>query len=100
MISRRFFLKSGGLALASFATVPQFLLRTAMAQNISAQGKDRPIIIAIFQRGAADGVSVVVPFGDPNYYSVRPQISIPSPAKGNAGGALDLNGYFGLHPSL
>jgi uncharacterized protein (DUF1501 family) len=56
--SRRFFLKSSGLAMASFAAVPSFLVRTAMAQGTTAS-KDRPILIAIFQRGAADGVSVV-----------------------------------------
>ncbi len=101
MLSRRFFLKSAGVAAASFGAVPSFLLRTAYAQNpAGASGKDRPILIAIFQRGAADGISMVVPFGDPNYAVLRPQIGIPSPQQGSAETALDLDGFFGLHPAL
>jgi len=69
---------------------PSFLVRTALAQG--PKGKARPIVIALFQRGAVDGISMVVPFGDPNYRSVRPQIAIQSP--------IDLDGFFGLHPSL
>ena len=99
-ISRRYFLKSGGVALASLGSVPSFLLRTAMAQTNTAHSKDRPIIIAIFQRGAADGISVVVPFGDPHYAPPRPQIAIPEPARGGGERAIDLDGFFGLHPSL
>jgi uncharacterized protein (DUF1501 family) len=68
-MSRRFFLKSAGVAAASFGVVPSFLLRTAYGQNTAA-GKDRPILIAIFQRGAADGISMVVPFGDSHYVAV------------------------------
>ena len=98
--SRRYFLKSGGVALASLGSVPSFLLRTAMAQTNTAHSKDRPIIIAIFQRGAADGISVVVPFGDPHYAPARPQIAIPEPARGGGERAIDLDGFFGLHPSL
>jgi uncharacterized protein (DUF1501 family) len=101
-LSRRFFLKSAGVAAASFGTVPSFLLRTAYAQNPAGAGpgKDRPILIAIFQRGAADGISMVVPFGDSHYASLRPQIAIPAPQRGSSETALDLDGYFGLHPSL
>ncbi|MBI3649475.1 MAG: DUF1501 domain-containing protein [Acidobacteria bacterium] len=97
-VSRRFFLKSSGLAIASFAAVPSFLQRTALAQT--GGGKGKPIIIAIFQRGAADGLSMVVPFGDKNYYSLRPQIAIPQPKSSDPDAALDLDGYFGLHPAL
>jgi len=71
-----------------------------MAQTNTAHSKDRPIIIAIFQRGAADGISVVVPFGDPHYAPARPQIAIPEPARGGVERAIDLDGFFGLHPSL
>ena len=99
-VTRRFFLKSSGIAMASLAAAPSFLKRTALAQTIGGTGKDRPIIIAIFQRGAMDGISAVIPFGDKNYYSVRPQIAVPQPKSGNADGAIDLDGYFGLHPSL
>src|SRR5215475_6014334 len=100
-ITRRYFLKSGGVALASFATTaPSFLTRTVFAQTDAGRGTDRPIIIAIFQRGAADGISMVVPFGDKHYSAVRPQIAIPDPARNGSEGAIDLDGFFGLHPSL
>ena len=99
-VTRRFFLKSSGLALVSFAAAPSFLKRTALAQTVAGAGKDHPIIIAIFQRGAMDGISAVVPFGDKNYYSVRPNIALPEPKAGNADSAIDLDGFFALHPAL
>jgi uncharacterized protein (DUF1501 family) len=86
--------------MSSLAAAPSFLKRTALAQTRAATGRDRPIIIAIFQRGAMDGISAVIPFGDKNYYSVRPQIAVPQPKNGNIDGAIDLDGYFGLHPAL
>lgn len=98
-VTRRLFLKSSGIAIASLAAAPSFLKRTALGQAQSA-GKDRPIIIAIFQRGAMDGISAVVPFGDKYYYSVRPQIAVPQPRSGSADCAIDLDGHFGLHPAL
>src|SRR6476660_3376533 len=99
-ISRRYFLKSGTVALASYASAPSFLVRTALAQSNRARGKDHPIIVAIFQRGAADGVSMVVPFGDRYYAAARPQIAISEPLRGTDDRAIDLDGFFGLHPSL
>ena len=60
----------------------------------------KKILVAIFQRGAADGLNVVVPHGEQAYYSLRPTIAIPRPASGNAEAALDLDGFFGLHPAL
>ncbi len=100
-ISRRYFLKSSGMALASFAAMPQFLVRTALAEkNGGGQARDRPVVIAIFQRGAADGISLVVPFGDKHYYELRRQIAIPEPSRTSEGSAIDLDGFFGLHPAL
>ena len=99
-MSGRYFLKSAGVALSSLAAMPSFLLRTARAQKNAGGGKDHPIIIAIFQRGAADGISMVVPFGDRNYYQLRPQIAIPEPGLKNDERAIDLDGFFGLHPAL
>lgn len=99
-ISRRYFLKSGAVALAGCASTPSFLVRTALAQAGGATGQDHPIVIAIFQRGAADGISMVVPFGDRYYASMRPQIAIPEPLGGAEERAIDLDGFFGLHPSL
>ena len=99
-VTRRLFIKSSGVALASFAFAPSFLKRAALAGTLAGAGKDSPIIIAIFQRGAADGISMVAPFGDGSYRSSRPQIAIPEPGRGNADASLDLDGYFGLHPAL
>lgn len=99
-ISRRYFLKSAGIAIASYAAIPPFLLRAASAQKNPGRGKDHPIVIAIFQRGAADGVSMVVPFGDKYYYDLRPQIAIPAPGRNLDESAVELDGFFGLHPGL
>lgn len=91
-ISRRYFLEASSVALAGFATGGSFLF--------GRPGKDRPILIVIFQRGAADGISMVVPFGDKHYYSVRPQIAIPEPSRSGEDRAIDLDGFFALHPAL
>jgi uncharacterized protein (DUF1501 family) len=99
-VTRRFFLKSSGVAMASLAAPPSFLQRVALAHNGASASQDRPIVVAIFQRGAMDGISAVVPFGDSRYASLRPQIAIPAPGRGNADAAIDLDGFFGLHPSL
>src|SRR5712692_5437379 len=96
MISRRVFLKNGGFALVSLGFAPSFLARTAFAQGRSARSK---MLIAIFQRGAVDGLSVVVPFGESDYYRARPSIAIARPnAADNA--AIDLDGFFGFNPRL
>jgi len=97
-MNRRFFLKSGSVALASVGvglSAPGFLERA-----LSQTGKSgrRKTLIAIFQRGAVDGLNVVVPYGESSYYDLRPSISIPKP--GATDGAIDLDGFFGLHPSL
>ncbi len=55
-------------------------------------------LICIFQRGAADGLNSLVPHGDENYYLQRNTIAVPLPGETN--GAIDLDGFFGLHPSL
>src|SRR3989440_9886644 len=105
-MNRRFFLKSSGVVLASVGmvtAVPSFLQRAAMAQvRDRVTGGRRKILIAIFQRGAVDGLNVVVPHGESAYYDLRPTLAIPKPkgAGDSAEAAIDLDGYFGLHPSL
>ncbi|HEV8309703.1 MAG TPA: DUF1501 domain-containing protein, partial [Methylomirabilota bacterium] len=97
MLTRRAFVKQGGIALVSMGLAPRFLIRTARA----APGGTRPrVLVAIFQRGAADALNIVVPHGDPAYARLRPRIGIPPPARGAEERALDLDGAFGLHPSL
>src|SRR5262245_174659 len=103
-MNRRFFLKSGSVALASVGmalSAPGFLERAVMAQTRDRiTGGKRKTLIAIFQRGAVDGLNVVVPFGESSYYDARPSIAIPKPASGNQEGAINLDGFFGLHPSM
>jgi uncharacterized protein (DUF1501 family) len=101
---RRFFLKSGGIALASIGvalSAPSFLERAVMAQARGGLiGGRRKTLIAIFQRGAVDGLNMVVPHGEHTYYDLRPTIAIPKPQVGNVDAAIDLDGFFGLHPAL
>ncbi len=93
MVTRRIFLKSSGIALVTLGFAPSFVARTA-----AAAGTRRKLLITIFQRGAVDGLNMVVPFGDAAYYQARPSIAIARP--GAAESAIDLNGYFGLHPRM
>lgn len=101
-LTRRYFLKSTGIALAGFAAVPSFLKRTVygMTVNEGRTAAQRKIFIGIFQRGAADGLNIVVPFGERAYYDARPTIAILEPKSGEENAAVDLDGFFGLHPRL
>jgi uncharacterized protein (DUF1501 family) len=81
-------------------SAPTFLERVVMGREASTAGGRRKILIAIFQRGAVDGLNMVVPFGESNYYNLRPSIAIRKPEPGNAESAIDLDGFFGLHPSM
>jgi uncharacterized protein (DUF1501 family) len=101
-MNRRFFIKSGSIALASLGmtlSAPGFLERAVLANERNAGGR-RKTLIAIFQRGAVDGLNMIVPFGESNYYNLRPNIAIPKPAAGNPETAISLDGFFGLHPSM
>ncbi|MGB6974516.1 MAG: DUF1501 domain-containing protein [Terracidiphilus sp.] len=89
--TRRFLLRNGAFALAGTTAIPGFLVRSLMAQDASTP---RRRLVVIFQRGAADGLNIVVPYREKNYYSMRPSIAIPQNQ------VLDLDGFFGLHPSL
>jgi len=92
-VTRRAFLKGGALAVVGTAAVPAFLTRTVLAQATDAQARGKKLVV-IFQRGAADGLNVVVPYREPSYYQYRPQIAIPQNA------VIDLDGFFGLHPAM
>ncbi len=98
LIGRRVFVKQGALAFMALGLPPDFLLQPLVAGT---RGVDRKkTLICIFQRGAVDGLNMVVPFGEDAYYAVRNAIAIPRPARGQDGTALDLDGFFGLHPTL
>src|SRR2546429_9852806 len=95
MITRRTLLKAGGCALVAYAGAPRFLLRAAHAAEAS--GK---VLVAVFQRGAVDGLSMVMPHGDPGYAGVRPSIALQPPRRGESERAADLDGFFAFHPAL
>ena len=95
MIDRRFFLKSSGLALVAGGLLPNVFVKMANASTT----KGKKVLVAIFQRGAVDGLNVVVPYAEQAYYDVRPTIAVPRPASAE-GAAIDLDGFFGVHPSL
>ena len=78
MTSRRVFVKNGAFALVSLGFAPSFLARTAFAAGAAPRSKR---LIAIFQRGAVDGLNVIVPFGDSEYYRARPSIAIARPGR-------------------
>ncbi|HLH06018.1 MAG TPA: DUF1501 domain-containing protein [Terriglobales bacterium] len=91
-ITRRVFLKGGAMAIVGTAAIPSFLSRAAFAADTASQGRKR--LVVIFQRGAADGLNIVVPYAESSYYSMRPTIAIPRQ------NVIDLDGFFGLHPSM
>jgi uncharacterized protein (DUF1501 family) len=80
------------MAVVGMTAVPAFLQRAAFAADAATTGKKR--LVVVFQRGAADGLNIVVPHGESAYYSMRPTINIPKRD------VIDLDGFFGLHPSL
>ncbi len=98
---RRSFMKCGALALCGLAAgtagVPRFLVRAAQAGPAD---RRRKVLVAVFQRGAVDGLSMVAPHGDPAYYAARGSIGIAPPSAGKAETAIDLDGFFALHPAL
>lgn len=100
-MDRRYFLRSSGIGLASFglmAAAPEFLHQFANAAVVGSGYGRKKILVTIFQRGAVDGLNMVVPHGESEYYNLRPTIAVPKPGKTD--GAVDLDGFFGLHPSL
>src|ERR1700720_4054361 len=99
MTTRRLFLKSSGLAMFGVGAAPLWLARAADGPS-----PRKKVLVAVFQRGAVDGLNVVIPFGDKHYYSLRPTIAIPAPKVGVesavVNNAIDLDSFFGFHPAL
>lgn len=97
--SRRIFLRNSAMAMVGVGAAPLWLQRAALADD--ATGRKKKVLVAIFQRGAADGLNVVIPHGEQRYYDLRPNIAIPRPSSSApAESALDLDGFFGLNPAL
>jgi uncharacterized protein (DUF1501 family) len=92
-VTRRGFMKGGALALVGTSVIPAFLTRSIYAEVTTAAANKKKLVV-IFQRGACDGLNVVVPYAEKNYYSMRPTIAIQQKD------VLDLNGFFGFHPAM
>jgi uncharacterized protein (DUF1501 family) len=95
MMDRRVLLKAGACAAVATIGFPRFLVRAAAAAPAR-----RKILVAIFQRGAVDGLAMVAPHGDRAYAGARPGIALQAPKQGDAERAVDLDGFFALHPAL
>ena len=98
-ISRRVFVRNGALGLVSLGLDPLFLDRAVYAlgsdtSRLSVLPASRRTLVCLFQRGAVDGLSMIVPHGEELYYRERPRIAIPQRT------VIDLDGRFGLHPEL
>jgi uncharacterized protein (DUF1501 family) len=98
-MQRRAFVKSGALALVTMGLSPSFLRRSAFALELPATKKGK-VLVCLFQRGAADALNMIVPHGEKAYYDLRPSIAIPRPRASSETAAIDLDGFFGLHPAL
>src|ERR1700722_14887337 len=87
--------------MAGMGEAPMWLARAA-----AVEGRKRKTLVAIFMRGAADGLNIVAPFGDPRYRELRPNLALQAPRKGDEnnngpfGSVIDLDGHFGLNPGL
>ncbi len=97
-LSRRFFLRNSAFAMVGIGAAPIWLQRAALAAD--APERRKKVLVAIFQRGAADGLNIVVPHAEQRYYDLRPTIAVPRPSASATGGAIDLDGFFGLNPAL
>ena len=99
MNTRRIFLRNSAVAMVGVGAVPGWLTRIVYAAESPVQRKKT--LVVIFQRGAADGLNMVVPFGEKRYYELRPTIAVPTPSVSSPrDSAIDLDGFFGLHPAL
>src|SRR5450755_201585 len=105
MLTRRIFLRGSAVVMAGMGAAPLWLTRAAAAES-----RKNKTLVAIFLRGAADGLNIVVPFGDKRYRELRPTLAI-APPSGQSGGqnsgnggpfgpVIDLDGTFALHGAL
>jgi uncharacterized protein (DUF1501 family) len=101
MRTRRWFLRTSGLAVGVLGT-SQVWLKPATAQGLSATpgaGRSRKVLVAILQRGAADGLNIVAPFSEKRYYQLRPSIAVQMPGQ-QGNGSIDLDGKFAFNQAL
>ncbi len=101
MLTRRFFLRGSAMAMAGMGSAPLWLTRAAAAGSLK-----NKTLVAIFMRGAADGLNIVVPFGEKRYRELRPTLAVAPPSRqdnangGPFGSTIDLDGTFALNGSM
>lgn len=102
-VTRRLFVRNGGIAMATLGLAPlfgpEFLRNAVFAAEPARSAGGRKTLVCLFQRGAVDGLNMVVPHGDPDYYAMRPTLGIPRTGPSGTS-VIDLNGFFGFHPGL
>jgi uncharacterized protein (DUF1501 family) len=92
-VNRRIFMRGGAMAVIGSAMIPTLFTRAVLAQTEGLRRGGRRLVV-VFQRGAADGLNIVVPYREPSYYQMRSSIAVPE------GQLLDLDGFFGFHPAM
>lgn len=97
-MTRRDLLKRTGVLALGALTLPLWMPRVALAPTRTATSGD--ILVCVFMRGAADGLNLVVPLGDKEYFAARPTLAIAEPKTGKDNTAIALDNFFGLHPKL
>ena len=90
-MDRRSFLRGAGASIVTLGFAPRLVWSQAARPKV---------VVSVFQRGAVDGLNMVVPFGEQTYYDSRPNIAIPMPSREGDGRALDLDGFFAFHPAM
>jgi uncharacterized protein (DUF1501 family) len=103
MVSRRGFLKSGGLALLGVGLmggIPSFIAEAVASNKIIRPYRKKKVLVCIFQRGAMDGLMAVTPFTDQNLQAARPTLFLSAAKSGPGKSLIDLDGHYGLHPSM
>jgi uncharacterized protein (DUF1501 family) len=98
-MQRRVFVRDGALALVTMGLSPAFLRRVTHGAALPPAGRNK-VLVCLFQRGAADGLNMIVPHGEAAYYAARPNIAVARPGSRATAAAIDLDGFFGLHPAL
>lgn len=104
-LSRRQFVGLSGSVLASLALRPAAALAAPRPSFIkgtadTSERLERDALIVVFLRGGADGLSICPPYAEDQYYLARPQLAVARPTVGRSDCAIDLDGFFGLHPAL
>lgn len=103
MVSRRGFIKSGGLALLGVGLmggIPAFLAEAVASEKSRSLYSKKKVMVCIFQRGAMDGLMAVTPFTDDYLKAARPTLFMSAAKNQNTNSLIDLDGRFGLHPAM